>query len=122
MSKRDVPSGTRWQAELANELEHSGFGIICLTPNNLGSPWILFEAGAITKHIAGRACSLLFGGLKVSDVTGPLSQFQNRLFAKDEFNHLIRDINTHLDTPMPGEQLQMIFDNWWDRIEKHHTS
>ena len=33
--------------ELANQLDKSEFGIICVTHEALQSPWVLFEAGAL---------------------------------------------------------------------------
>jgi hypothetical protein len=70
LSRHDVESGTRWNLQLSQELRETEFGILCLTQNNLTSPWLLFEAGALTKHIEGRACGLLIGSLKATDVSG----------------------------------------------------
>lgn len=118
MSKHDIESGSRWGAEIADELDKSSFGIICLTPDNQSAPWILFEAGALAKHINGRVCCLLFNGLKPTDMTGPLTQFQNRPFSKEEFKNLVHDINAKLPQPLREEQLNRIFEKWWDDIEK----
>ena len=54
------------------------YGIVCLTPHNLESPWILFESGALSKRVAHARVSPYLFGLKVADVTGPLSQFHMR--------------------------------------------
>lgn len=118
MSKHDIESGGRWSLQLAKELDESGFGIICLTPDNLQSPWLLFEAGALTKHVEGRACGLLLNGLKPTDVTGPLSQFQNRPFEKNEFRLLLRDINSRVSNPLSDQQLDMVFEKWWPDIKQ----
>lgn len=40
---RDIAKGTRWGSEVADRLEKSRVGIVCLTPENLDAPWILFE-------------------------------------------------------------------------------
>lgn len=50
-SPDDITKGTRWNSEIAKELDASKIGIICLTPNNLESPWIMFEAGTLAKNI-----------------------------------------------------------------------
>jgi len=76
------PIRSRWSIELSKELEAASFGILCLTPDNLNSAWLLFEAGALTKHAEGRACCLLFGGLRPADVSGPLSQFRIALLIR----------------------------------------
>jgi hypothetical protein len=119
MSKRDIASGTRWASELAKELNETAFGIVCLTPDNLEAPWLLFEAGALAKHVEeGRVCCLLLRNLRPAQVTGPLSQFQNRQFAKDDFWHLLGDLNRRLDRSLDPSNLQAIFDKWWPDLEK----
>ncbi len=49
LSQLDIAAGDRWANEVANELEASKFGIICITRENIIAPWILFEAGALAK-------------------------------------------------------------------------
>ncbi len=120
MSKHDVESGSRWSLEIAKQLDETSFGILCLTPDNLGSQWIHFEAGALTKHIEGRACGLLIGDLRQADVEDPLSWFQNRSFSKDEIESLLRDINSKLPKPLDPIPLQTIFEKWWPDIEQEY--
>src|SRR3989304_7947901 len=48
MSELDIPSGAKWQSTLDDELMTADFGIVCLTPENLSSPWVLFESGALS--------------------------------------------------------------------------
>jgi hypothetical protein len=57
-------------------LEESKIGILFLTNENLQAPWLMFEAGALSKRIGdSKVCPILFG-LKATDVTDPLAQFQ----------------------------------------------
>jgi len=122
MSKNDLESGSRWSLELAKELDESQFGVICLTPDNLNSSWILFEAGALTKHLEGRACGLLLNRLTPVDITGPLSQFQHRAFVKSEFFALVKDLNIKLSNPLGESQLDLVFEKWWSDLEKEYKS
>lgn len=122
MSQHDLSSGGRWTEQLSKELEQSNFGIVCLTPDNLQSPWILFEAGALTKHVEGRACCLLLRGLGLADVSGPLSQFQNRVFSRGEFQKLIFDMNDLLDNRIDESSLQMIVEKWWPDLDSEVTA
>lgn len=122
MSQHDLSSGGRWTEQLSKELEQSNFGIVCLTPDNLQSPWILFEAGALTKHVEGRACCLLLRGLGLADVSGPLSQFQNRTFSREEFQKLLSDMNALLEGSLEKANLQMIFDKWWPDLDEEVTA
>lgn len=122
LSKHDVESGSRWSYRLARELEESSFGILCLTSANLDSPWLLFEAGALTKQAEGQACGLLIGSLKPTDIRGPLSQFQHRTFSKDEFSSLVQDVNSKLEKPLEEQQLNLILDKWWPDIDGEYQS
>jgi len=76
MSDSDIQPGQRWNEEVSSHLEGAKFGIICLTPENLNSPWLLFESGALAKAVdSARVVPLLFDVTR-SDLTFPLAQFQ----------------------------------------------
>ena len=55
----DIEKGSRWESNIANELETSNVGIICLTKDNINRPWILFEAGALSKNFGkSKVCTI----------------------------------------------------------------
>lgn len=120
LSRHHIESGSRWNLELMRELGQATFGILCLTSENLDSPWLLFEAGALTKHVEGRACGLLIGPLKPADISGPLAQFQHRPVSKDDFSALLEDINSRLDQPLETRQLDLILEKWWPDIQRDY--
>ena len=95
---------------------------MCLTPANQASPWLLFEAGALTKHMEGRACGLLLGDLGAADVSGPLAQFQHRQFNEKDCLALVKDINSKANSPLDDAQLVMIFDKWWPDLENAYQA
>jgi hypothetical protein len=74
LSSADIDKGARWGADVAGRLDSANAGIICLTPGNLHSDWILFEAGALSKTILQKTlvCTLLID-LEPTDVEGPRS-------------------------------------------------
>ena len=83
-STDDIEKGTRGNTMLAKELEGAGIGILCLTRENLEAPWIMFEAGSLSKSLdTSRVCPILFGDLSTTDLKGPLTQFQAAKFNKD---------------------------------------
>lgn len=122
MSKHDIESGARWSIELSSQLEESDFGILCLTPDNLSSPWLLFEAGALTKMMGGRACGILFNELTPADVTGPIAQFQHRKFELEEMKALMTDLNSRLKKPLEESQLGIIFGKFWADLDNQCTA
>lgn len=118
LSTEDIEKGTRWFAELTRELQTTEFGITCLTTENLTSPWILFEAGALSKAIdSSRVCTLLIG-LSPSDVQGPLAQFQATLPNKEDVHKLVKSINSALgERHLEVTLLDRVFDKWWDDFQ-----
>ena len=97
MSQVDIAAGDRWAQVVAKELESSNFGVMCVTPENLGSPWVLFEAGALAKSMLGAKVIPLLFNLEISDIGGPLAQFQAKKFDKAGVAEVIASINQSAD-------------------------
>ena len=118
----DIEKGTKWSSEIIGELEGSEVGIICLTKENLNNPWILFEAGALSKNFGkSKVCTLLFG-IDSSDLTGPLTGFQDTKFNKSDFKKLIESVNKEGgESKLDSKVLDQVFDMWWDKLEENVT-
>src|SRR5437764_8405785 len=114
MSSSDIEKGTRWRTDIASELEQSSIGIICLTPENLNSSWLHFEAGALSKQQQNTyVCTFLYE-LEPADVREPLAQFQNTKAQRDDVKKLIQTINNSLgDMKLPDAEMNESFDVWW---------
>src|SRR4051794_30684648 len=96
MSDADLEKGTRWSSEIATRLAEARIGVICLTPENINEPWILFEAGALAKTLNQTyVCPFLFE-LDPSDLGWPLAMFQATIFEREEIRRLLHTINTGL--------------------------
>ncbi|HEX8131103.1 MAG TPA: TIR domain-containing protein [Pyrinomonadaceae bacterium] len=117
---QDIDKGLRWGAEIADRLERSKVGIICLTKSNLGARWIHFEAGALSKTKDAYVCTLLLD-IKPSDVEQPLAQFQHTTTEKEDIFQLLSTIN--LAVQKSGEKalaepiLREIFETYWPRLK-----
>src|ERR1035438_8571153 len=123
VSSEDIRKGKRWLPEISKELSTTNFGIVCLTQDNLESPWILFEAGALSKLKSAQVCTLLFGNLRNADVEGPLSNFQSTIFNKSDFLKLIQSINSKLGKGRLEEQrLKAMFEKWWPDLDNSITA
>lgn len=120
VSSENIKKGDRWIMDISSELEQSNFGIICLTKENLQEPWIMFEAGALSKNLnQSRVSCILFDGLKQSDVKSPLSLFQNTEFTYDDFKKLLHSINNSLgDNKINEALLTRTFDKWFPELEE----
>jgi hypothetical protein len=114
----DIEKGSKWNTEIAKELETSNVGIICLTQDNTEKPWILFEAGALSKSIdKSRVCTLLFN-LEPAEVKGPLTSFQSTRFDAADFKRLISTINSSAgDSKLEPQVLDSVFEMWWPKLQ-----
>lgn len=118
ISASDIDKGTRGLMEISEKLGSMNFGIICLTPENLSEPWILFEAGALSKVLdKSLVCPILLD-LDPSSVTGPLSQFQATKLSKEEILSLVKTLNKTLkDEKLLEKDLEEAFELWWPKLE-----
>jgi hypothetical protein len=114
----DLSKGTQWNSEISKKLESCRIGLIFLTPDNYNAPWIMFEAGALSKHLdKSRVCPILFD-ITPTDITGPLTQFQLTEFHKDDIKKLVVTINGQLDdTAIPANTLDKVFETWWPELD-----
>lgn len=120
MSSDDIDKGTLWANELARALKSTTVGIICLTPENLSSPWILFEAGALYRAVpSARVCPLLHQ-LSPRQLEGPLQQFQSSTLAKDDICKLLKMIKDIVGRKPPEwNVVQSTFEEYrWPLFEK----
>lgn len=113
----DIGAGKRWSEQLANALEVSNFGILILTPDNLNSDWILFEAGALAKHLDYSRVIPLLIDMNASQLNKPLSDFM-ALRLKDELLKLAMALNDALPDPYDSREIQESFD--WTQ-ERFHS-
>ncbi len=125
LSSDDILVGERWNEVLNKEIDESGFGIICLTKNNLTSPWILFEAGVLSGRYNShrRVCPLLID-IELEELKPPLSQFNCVTADKDGLFKLIESINKipNEGQAVPDKILIDSFNVWWNEIEQVFAS
>ncbi|SUS06828.1 conserved hypothetical protein [uncultured Defluviicoccus sp.] len=122
LSEADVAAGERWAQAVAQELESSNFGIICVTPENFGSPWVLFEAGALAKSMQGAKVIPLLFNLEFSDVSGPLAQFQAKKVERGGLAEVINSINQSAEQGVPEDRTRQLFAALWPEFEKQLES
>jgi hypothetical protein len=120
MSDADIKKGSRGLNEITKALYTPKVGIICLTPENLETPWLFFEAGALSKAIddTNRVCTYLLGGLEPEDVKPPMGMFQATRPTKEDSKKLVRTINSSISTdPLREEALDEVFEAMWPSLE-----
>lgn len=117
LSSSDILAGTRWNSEIARQLEVTRFGIICITSENAYRPWLLFEAGAIGKTLkATYVCPYLLD-IDCSRLPAPLAQFQAVQADRDGTFGLLRSLNESLgEDCLASDVLEETFETWWPRL------
>jgi hypothetical protein len=117
-SPDDVAKGARWNTEISKELDSSQIGIICLTRDNLDAPWLMFEAGALSKNMErSKVCPIVFG-LSPTDLKDPLAQFQCARFEKLEVKKIVKMANAELgENGLAQEVLDSVFEMWWPKLD-----
>ena len=119
LSSWDVALGADWFHELGEVLEASDFGVLCLTRDNLAAPWVLFEAGAISKRLDSARVAPLLIGVTREEVTPPLSHFQGAVLDREGAERLMRSINERLedDDKLTDKQLDSALNAYWLELE-----
>lgn len=114
-SSEDIEKGENWDAKVSKELSDCNYGIVCLTPDNVGAPWIHFEAGAISKTLDSKVTALMLG-VNPSDIKGPLSRFQATKADKEDFLQMLEEINKASENSLEPEVLKNTFEAIWLNI------
>lgn len=119
VSSEDIDKGARWSTDIAKELEDSGFGILCVTKENLHAPWLTFEAGALSKKLEKSYVSPFLFDIKRSEINGPILQFQSTVNKKDDVLKLINTINKACgDNKLSDERIEKAFKAWYPNLQE----
>jgi hypothetical protein len=118
ISVHSIEKGERWHHSVSTNLDGVDFGIVILTKANLKSPWINFEAGALSKNIKDEARLVpLLVDITDSDlINHPLSHFQYVRMDRAEFLKLFRQINKMTSRPLSETRLDETFGVWFEQF------
>lgn len=115
-----IDKGSRWEPEIARNLDQAGLGIVCITSDNQESRWLLFEAGALAKRFEEKVCTFLLD-VAPAEVAPPLGQFQHTIAEKADVWALIQSINKTVEAekfkPRPADDLESHFKDLWPKFE-----
>jgi hypothetical protein len=118
MSDRDIGAGQTWDVEIEAALKRARFGVVCLTPSNVASTYLHYEAGAIANQVASvnRVCPLLLGFNHPSQLGQPLGRFQAKLATRGGVWDLVAAINRAVERPLDETVLRGAFEGQWDKL------
>jgi hypothetical protein len=123
VSVADIEKGSRWGVDVPRHLEECQVGLICLTPENLSAPWILFEAGALAKTLDKTFVCPYLLDLQFADIRDPLAQFQATRAEKEDTRKLLHTINRAVsgvanEQALSEMRLNTAFEKWWPDLER----
>jgi len=115
-----IDAGENFHIALNNELNKSNFGILVLTKYNIGAYWLMFEAGAISKHKSSRVVPILFDR-DIQDIESPIAGFNYIEFNKKDFKKLMTSIKKSIlkseEIALENVQnLEMALNSKWDKF------
>jgi adenine/guanine phosphoribosyltransferase-like PRPP-binding protein len=97
VSSEDIHLGQDWRKTLRDALETSNYAVLCVTPQNVDSPWIAMETGAIAmKSEQGFFAVPVLFGLEERDLPSHLSGFQSIGASKANLIRLANEIRNHV--------------------------
>jgi hypothetical protein len=117
VSNHDIAPGARWGMELSRALQGSNFGVLCLTGENLAAPWLLFEAGSLSKEVQESRVVPYRLGLRAADIPFPLAQFQGVDANESGTRRLIETLNSALPDPIERQRLDRLFERCWPDLK-----
>jgi hypothetical protein len=119
VSSEDIKKGARWSPAIAKELSECRAAVFCMTPDNLESPWMHFEAGAASNTPwSANICTYLFG-VTSANIEGAFSQFQATIAtSKDDNLRLLKTLNNaQEDAALDEKRLEHAFNTYWPQLD-----
>jgi len=120
-SEKDIQKGKIWFEEIQKALtdDETVCSLLCLTPENIHSDWINFEAGCFLGKIGHGGIFTLLYEVKAEDITFPLAAFQKTSLKKKDFKKMIQTLNKSSGlNKIKNNQLDYLFSNAWKELEK----
>ena len=122
MSSRSLEKGKGWLDDIMTNLGSVSHCIACLTPDNLESPWLNFEVGAVARDLLSNARTRIWTfalGMEKEAITSPLNVFQGTAYTKADIKALVTSINAACGTAaLPIDRLNTHFERMWPELEK----
>ncbi|MGN1305005.1 MAG: toll/interleukin-1 receptor domain-containing protein [Oscillospiraceae bacterium] len=112
----NIAAGTDFISQIMSNLSSAKVGIICITKENVTSPWLNFEAGALSNVVIanqGVAIPILIGMTtdELSKCSSPIKNFQAVEFNESGINKMLSSVNQYIENKLSDNQLNMLLSN-----------
>lgn len=119
LSQHNISGESVWAGQLSTALTNIELGIFCITAENVESPWINFEAGALASKDQSRIFILLLDH-SPEDIKGPLTMYQLRTVSKDTVYNIVKECRDALSdkSTISQDVLRKSFEKWWPEFDE----
>lgn len=117
VSSRDIGGGNRWLPKLLRGLEQSHSGILVLTPASMESPWLLFEAGALSRDVEESLVLPYLVGITADNLPDPLRQFQCASADEEGTFKVVIALSRAMGDEVSESVLKARFDAFWPQLK-----
>lgn len=100
-----IEYGVEWFPEIMKKLETASDVVCLLTPNSVGRPWILYEAGVAKGKLDTPVHGLAIGIPLQNASTGPFAQFQNSDDSEDALTQLVMQLVRRIPGAEPDREV-----------------
>ena len=119
VSSEDIAKGKHWADELRAQLGKAAVAIVCVTPENVKSGWLYYEAGMIAAKLAKATVCPYLVKVPAKLVAGtPLALFQWTVADKAETRKLVLSLNALLPTPHAAGLVETGYAAKWQFLKK----
>lgn len=113
-----LPSRQDACLEDGKDLEGSQFGILCVTRESLDTPWLHFDAGALSQRLEAAAIWPCIVDVDPGELDGPLAHLRPRRADKRSTYELLYAINARSSRRLEGVRLANLFEPVWPELER----
>jgi hypothetical protein len=127
VSFANIDKGARWGTVIAKSLQESNMGIVVVTKESIQSPWLNYEAGALSKHFETSKLMTFLFDIDVLELSqSPLEAFNATLFSinedsekrKKEVLKFFISIYKSLSKSFDKNDAEWLFDSCYARLEE----
>lgn len=120
ISKHDIGLGKISLPEIQIALASIEVGVFFVTVDNATAPWMLYEAGAISKKVMVDAlvCPYLLDGQDPGSVPKPIGMYQSTPSDEDGTLVLVKTIHNAIKGGLTEGQVEKVFKMWWPELKK----
>lgn len=119
VSSEDIAKGSRWSDELHAQLEKSKVCLVCVTPENVQSPWLYYEAGVIASKLGEAAVCPYLVGVPFKEIAQtPLHLYQATEANKNDTLKLLHSLNQRLESRHESGILEGNFQAKWPQLKR----